>query len=194
MEVDRTVGIDHAANDNRITAITGQLGAGQLAGSQPGDVVIGLTVGHSTINCRNPVQLVHGRGIGRGDGQAADVDHTGGANNKAVRVRKDDIAANLATLEAVQGTVDDRARVVDEVDEIARATGHVQIDRIAGVDSEVTEGVEAGLTTHRCGGDVGIGAVDRNRGGGLPSTTGVQRDVIGQTPARHHARSQHQGG
>ena len=107
-------------------------------------------------------------------------------------VSKNDIAANLAAFQAIQRAVDHRARIMHEVNQIIGTTRHVEINRVTRIDSEVTEGVEAGLATHRCGGDISVSAADGDNGIGLPATASVQRNIIGQAPSRQQPRRQHE--
>ena len=166
-QIDRTGTVDLALNAD--FAVAGVVLAGHQIGCQRRAFGI-AAIGHGRS------QLAHLRGAGGGDGQAADVDHAGGTDHKTMGVGEDDVAADLAILQAVQGPVNHRARVVHQVDQIGLACGHVQIDGIAGVDVKVAEGVEASIATHRAGGDVSHRAVGHHAGGGGHSR--MQGDVI----------------
>ena len=179
MQIDRTVGIDHALDDNGITAVAGQFCARQLASSELGNVLISLIPGHRAIDGSNPVQLVHSRGIGGRNSEAADVDDATGADDKTMRISKDDIAADLATLEAVEGAVNDCARIMHQVDQVTGTTRDVQVNRVAGIDGEIAEGVEPRLASHRSGRDIGINPIGDNRRIGRSASTGIHDDVVG---------------
>ena len=51
-----------------------------------------------------------------------------------------------------------------QVDQIAGPARHIEVYGIAVADLEMTEGVKAGLPTHRAGGDIRDIAIDRNSG------------------------------
>lgn len=191
MQINGTIGIDHAGDDDGVAAVSGsQGGSAQLTASQ--SVHIGIRLGGADARCSSQTQhFIHRRPGRRGHGQTAYIDHAGTANNEAVRVGKYDITADLAILQAVQRTVDLGTRVMDEVYEVGSRAGDVDIDDVAAVDDEVVEGVETCLATDRRGGDVGdIGVIriDHHRRAG----TAIHDNIVGMTPARQEARSEHQ--
>ncbi len=182
-QVDRTGGVDLAVDLQRARAVV------ELAGYQLGGNPVGICTAAAAGHIG---QLSHLRRTRRRHRQATDVHHTAGTDHHAMGVGEDDVAADLAVFQAVEGAIDLGACVVHKVDQGAGTCGHMQIHRITRINGESAELVESRTATHRCRGDVGDAIGRRTDSGATPAGHGG--DVVGLRPARQGAEGGQQSG